>query len=263
MKYKVLLKVFTTLYILLSAVSAPSLCAYARNLHMPRLIQTVSEQDIYEGLIALKMLECPVLEESDCEDAYENVKNCVVGVWMGNAHGSGILWEMTPDEVVIATNGHVLEYWKDADSYVYFPQGYYTDARIIGVSAYCDVGFIVVERSQFTYEELQTLRSARVDLAVYEGLRGGEEMFFVDPGTGAGEGQCYEAVMVDAHRYIEDFGTYMLYGHGFAKAGMSGGGAFDGRGYLIGMTTGGTLRNETASVPLPDIMEAYEEVMQK
>ena len=72
----------------------------------------------------------------------------------------------------------------------------------------------------------------------------------------------YEGTVEDPYKYIEDFDAYMLYGHGFAKSGMSGGGAFDGRGFLIGMTTGGTLQNETASVPLPDIIAAYDEVME-
>ena len=54
--------------------------------------------------------------------------------------------------------------------------------------------------------------------------------------------------------------AYMLYGHGYARTGMSGGGIFDGYGNLIGMITGGTLRNEIAGVPLNDIVEAYEEI---
>ena len=85
-------------------------------------------------------------------------------------------------------------------------------------------------------------------------------MFLVDSGSETAAAQYYEGTVEDIHRYIEDFDAYMLYGHGFAKAGMSGGGTFDGRGFLIGMTTGGTLLNETAGVPLPDIVAAYEEV---
>ena len=45
-----------------------------------------------------------------------------------------------------------------------------------------------------------------------------------------------------------------------ARAGMSGGGIFDGYGNLIGMVTGGTLQNEIAGVPLTDLMEVYEEI---
>ena len=107
----------------------------------PHLIQSVTEQDLYEGMVCLGMLECPVLQEADCEKAFENVKDCVVRVIMGNAYGSGIIWKLTPDKVVIATNRHVLDYWRDLDGYVYFPQGYYVDACILGVSGRQDVGF--------------------------------------------------------------------------------------------------------------------------
>ena len=48
---------------------------------------------------------------------------------------------------------------------------------------------------------------------------------------------------------IADFGAVMLYGYGFARTGMSGGGMFDGYGRLIGMVTGGTQQNEVAGVP--------------
>ena len=234
--------------------------AYAREAQIPHLIQTVTDQDIYEGLIALGFLETPVLCEEDCEKAFDNVKMCVVGIQMGEAHGSGIVWKLTPKEVVIATNAHVLEYWDDRNSYVQFPQGFYTDAGIMGVSKRYDVGFIVIDREQFTYEELEKLRSARIEEEIYDTLHQGTMMFCVDAGSTEEEARFHEATVEDPYKYITDFDACMLYGHGFAKKGMSGSGAFDGRGYLIGMTTGGTMHNEVACVPLPDLIESYEEV---
>lgn len=228
----------------------------------PHLIQAVTEQDIYEGMLALGYLTTPVLEEEDCEKAYENVKDCVVRIQMGNAHGSGIIWELMPEKVVIATNKHVLDYWREENSFVHFPQGFDVDAQILGASEQFDVGFVAVDCSRFVYEELQKIRCARVDMDVYNGLRQGEMMFLVDSGSETDEMQYYEGTVEDPYRYIADFDAYMLYGYGFAKAGMSGGGTFDGHGFLIGMTTAGTLQNETAGVPLPDIIAAYEEVLQ-
>lgn len=226
----------------------------------PHLIQSVSEQDIYEGLLALGMLECPVLEEPDLERVCDNVKNCVVRIDMGNAYGSGIIWKLTPDSVIIATNRHVLDYWRDVDSYVYFPQGYYMDASILGASGRQDVGFLAIDNSQFLYRELEELRYVSVDVHVYERLAQGEEMVCAGSGPEEGEMLFYEGVVEDTRRYIADLDAYMLYGHGFARTGMSGGGIFDGCGHLIGMITGGTLRNEVAGVLLDDIVEAYEEI---
>ncbi len=228
----------------------------------PHLIQTVTQQDLYEGMIALDMLQCPVLKEPDCEKAFENVKSCVVRVNMGNAYGSGILWEMTADQVIVATNRHVLAYWQETDSFLYFQQGYYMEAEILGVSEQYDVGFLSVDNGQFTYDELEGLQSAAADMAVYEQLKQGDGIFCVGAGPGpeVGELLFHTAVLEDRARYIADFGTDMLYGHGFARTGMSGGGIFDEYGHLIGMVTGGTLQNEVAGVPLPVISEAYQEI---
>ena len=261
MRRRTFFTIISSIALLISAAYAVSLSVRAEGLPLPHLIQTVTEQDIYEGMLALGYLETSVLEKEDCESAYENVKDCVVRIQMGNAHGSGIIWELSPESIVIATNKHVLAYWGEENSFVHFPQGFDVDAKMLGTSETLDVGFVAVDCGVFTYEELQKIRYACVDEDVYESLEQGTEMFLVDAGSMEDEAQYYTGNVEDPYRYIEDFGAYMLYGYGFVKAGMSGGGTFDGRGFLIGMTTGGTSQNETASVPLPDIIAAYEEVL--
>jgi hypothetical protein len=226
----------------------------------PHLIQSVSEQDIYEGMLSLGFLESPVLETEDCQSAFENVKDCVVLIHMGNAYGSGLVWQLTEDEIVIATNAHVLAYWDDTDSFVWFSQGYYADAAVIGTSGQYDVGFLSVPRDQLAYEELESLHYVSADEAVYDGLEPGAQLFCVGAGSEAGDLEFHEGTVGDTWKYIDGFGNDMLYGHGFAKAGMSGGGTFDGYGHLIGMICGGTQQDETASVPLPSMIAAYKEI---
>lgn len=250
----------TSIIVSIAVVLAVSHPVYAEGTP-PHLIQTVTEEDIYEGMLALGYLETPVLEAEDCGQAFENVKDCVVRIQMGNAHGSGIVWEITPERIIVVTNRHVLDYWKEENGYVHFAQGYDVDAQILGVSKQLDVGFVAVDCNQLTYEKLQEMRYACVDEEAYESLQAGDLMFLIDPGFMGERPQYYGGSVGDPYRYIEDFDAYMLYGHCFAKAGMSGGGTFDGRGYLIGMTTGGTPYYETASVTLSDIIAAYEEVV--
>ena len=79
----------------------------------PHLIQSVSGQDIYEGMLAFNLFYCPVLEEEDARLACENVRNSVVRVEMGSVYGSGVIFRMTADGVIIATNRHVLDYWQE------------------------------------------------------------------------------------------------------------------------------------------------------
>jgi hypothetical protein len=227
----------------------------------PHLIQTVTEQDIYESMLSLGFLESPLSETEDCQNAFENVKECVVRIHMGNAYGSGLVWQLDSDMVTIATNAHVLEYWDDADSFVYFLQGYFADATVLGTSEQYDVGFLGVSRDNFTYEELETLHYVCADEDVYDSLQPGDPLFCVGSGHEVGDLEFHEGTVGDIWKYIEDFENNMLYGHGFAKAGMSGGGTFDGYGHLIGMICGGTQQNETASVPLPSIIAAYKEIM--
>lgn len=227
----------------------------------PHLIQTVSEQDIYEGMVGLGMLSCDVLDVEDCAAAYGNVKDCIVRIGMGNAYGSGVIWELRPDSVIIATNAHVLAYWKELESYVYFSQGYFTDAAVLGISGKYDVGFLEVSNDRFTYGQLERLRYVRAEEAVCEALEEGGGIFVAGAGEETDSIEFYEGTIVDQHRYIEFFEEPMLYGYGFAKEGMSGGGIFDARGYFIGMLAGGTRFNEIAGVPYGDIKEAYEEIM--
>ena len=250
------------------AASHISVCA--EDTAPPHLIQTVSEQDIYESMLAIGLLESKVLPTGDCEKAYENVKACVVSVNMGNAHGSGVIWEMTSEQTIIVTNKHVLEYWDEKTSYVGFPQGYVVDAKVLGTSDEHDVGFLVTENEQFSYDELEKLRYVRKDMEAFNALEPGDEMFCVgaeysanlhDKTTIDNEESYYIGSIGDVSRYIDEFGEYMIYGLGFAKPGMSGGGTFDSKGNFIGMISGGTGENETASVPLYVIIEEYDKVV--
>lgn len=229
----------------------------------PHLIQTVNDQDIYEGLVALGLLECSTLEEENLSQSYEMVKNCVVRVNMGNAYGSGVIWRLTEDSVIIATNEHVLAYWDDMTGFLHFPQGYYLNASVLGISEFYDVGFLRADTEALGYEQLGGLRFVSADEEIYEGLAPGDAMFSVGAGVAIGAVEYHEGTVEAPWQYIEDFESDMLYGHGFARTGMSGGGVFDGYGHFIGLLTGGTQRNEIAAVPLPCVAEAWEEVMEK
>ena len=137
----------------------------------PHLIQTVTDKDIYEGMLALGMLECPVLLKDNAEEAYEIVKDCVVRVNMGNAYGSGVIWGMTPETVIIVSNRHVLDYWDEKNSYIHFPQGYYTEAELLGISDKYDVGFLKVDVEELGYEALEQIKYSSRDIEEYEQLK--------------------------------------------------------------------------------------------
>lgn len=227
----------------------------------PHLIQSVSGQDIYEGMIALDLSHCPVLEEEDVEKSCENVRDSVVRIDMENAYGSGVIFQMTGDGVIIATNRHVLEYWRDEAGVVWFPQGFYVSARALGSAQSCDVGFLKVDNSEIGIETLLTLRNVTADEEVYAALSEGDAAFCLGADRTEGEVVYQEARVGETKRYIDVFGGEMLYLYGFAKEGMSGGGIFDGYGHLIGLLAGGTWQNEVAGVPVDQVLQAYREIV--
>ncbi len=245
---------------LISGARAP---VRAVGMEFPHLIQTVTERDLFEGMLALGFLECTVLRTDDCDKAYGNVQDGIVQIIMDGAYGSGVVWEMTPEQVVIATNKHVLAYWEDRESYVRFAKGYEAKATIVGISPQYDVGFLAVENQESDYLELERIRYVHKDLEAYQELKTGDMIFCVgaDAAVSAeSEANYYQGSIGDMWRYIEEFEGYMIYGYGYAREGMSGGGTFDARGNLIGIFSGATEGGETASVPLPLVMEAYEQV---
>ncbi len=226
----------------------------------PHLIQSVSGEDIVEGMLALDLFHCPVLEEPDLETACENVRDTVVRIDMGKAYGSGVICWITADGAVIATNRHVLDYWREETGVIRFPQGYYAGASMLGSSETCDVGFLLVEKEEIGLQAFSGLRCAFSDAGIYGGLRVDEAIFCLGAGREEDEMIFEEAVLEETDKYIEAFGGKMLYGRGFAREGMSGGGMFDGCGRLVGLLTGGTYQNEIAGVPVDQILVAYWEV---
>lgn len=232
----------------------------SEDIRPPHLIQTVTEQDIYEGMLWLGVLETPVLEAGDCEKAYENVQGSVVLLHMENAYGSGVIWELTPGNIIVASSKHVLEYWDENSSYVRFSQGYTVSGKLLGISQEYDIGFLAIDNTEFAYSVLEELCCVHWDMLSYQTLQAGDDMFCIGAGDGTAEGSSvyYQGTIADMWLYIEDFEEYMIYGYGYAEPGMSGGGVFDAKGNLIGLLTGATADGETASLPLPVMIEAYE-----
>ncbi len=229
----------------------------------PHLIQTVTNQDLYEGMLALGFLENALPEAEESEAVYHAIKDSIVRISMGDAYGSGMIWEMTPGRIVVVTNRHVLDCLQNETALITFPVGRTVPAEVLGVSQESDIGFAAVVNSQFPYEELEQLRYVRKDLEAFALKQPGDRIFSV--GAERADGgkvteRCYEGSIGDMWRYLEDFGAYMIYGYGFAKAGMSGGGVFDAKGNLIGMLSGTNGDGMIAAVPLSVMLEAWEEL---
>ena len=230
------------------------------------LIQATSLEEDYRGAAKLGLLVTRRAVGGEVEEAFENVLCSCVRVKVEGHYGSGSIYKMLEDEVIIVTNRHVLQYWNE-DSYVTFFNGRAAEGTLIGVSEEADLGFIGIPTAGFTYEELLTYRNIRVaqmlenEIASEKVPAEGSELFMVDIASKWNTPVMMEGQLISPLMYLEDFQTEMLYAKGEAISGMSGGGVFDAYGNYLGMLTGATLQNELAAVPAETITKEDENII--
>lgn len=247
---------------LILAAAAGSLLqttAYAKETDMGRLIQSTTLEEDYQALVHLGLTGTPLLEEEDQAAAFANVLGSCVRIQGGGHYGSGNIYALTEDDIIIVTNRHVLEYF-DGEGFVTFFNGRTADGRILGWGEEADVGFISVPAGPFPFEELLGLKSVRMRDGDCEGLNASGSFFIVDAAGSPDSPVLCEGRILDERKYLDDYGRDMLYGACWAVPGMSGSGIFDLYGNYIGILSGGTLQGEIAGVPADEIGEIYREV---
>lgn len=225
---------------------------------LPHLIQATSLKEDYQAMTELGLAYTPVLDHEDVGLAFENVAISCVRIQVAGHYGSGSIYRLLPQEIIVVTNQHVLQYW-DEDSYLTFYNGVAAGGRLIGTDSNTDVGFISVSLDNFSWEQLLGMRNVRPLLSGGNVLTG-RECLLVDMATDSTEPVSYQGHILEERRYLEDFRQEMLYGEGIALPGMSGSGIYDGFGNYLGMLTGGTLQGQMAGVPADVIQKVYEEI---
>lgn len=224
-----------------------------------RLIQTMSEQDEYEGLLHLGMLETPILAEEDIAAAYENVKPCIVKMNIGNLYGSGVILKLQEDVVTIVSCRHLLEYADASGAIeVSFTDGYQVIGKVTFTSEQYDIGFAEVQVSGIPIWTLKKIRQAVTSKEAFQNVAAGTEMFHAGSTDGVGA-TMYGGVVADPWQFFPEFNSFMMHNYCNGKPGMSGGGTFDAYGNFIGMISGG-LGEETASLPLSVILEEFNRI---
>lgn len=191
------------------------------------------------------------------ESAYTKARGAIVQINIGEYYGSGVLWDLREETIVIVSNTHLL---KEGESgQVTFPGGVSVQGTVKGVSETRDIGFLEVPLTALEREDWLLLRFADRDLENYETLLSGDALFVIGSANGAGA-DYYEGTIGNVSYYFPEFQSDMLYGYCKAVSGMSGGGTFDGDGKFIGMLTAGTKQDEIASLPVEIMVEEYEKI---
>ena len=238
-------------------------------MQLPPLIQATTLEGDYKAMADLGLAFTSLSSQEDPGQAYENILCSCVRVQVDGHYGSGSIFRLLENEMIIVTNRHVLQYWNE-DSYVTFFNGAVVGGTPIGVSKEADVGFVSIPVASFTYEELLGYRNVRVPVKAVTGkeadtcievLSEGSGIFFVDMATDWTDPMRIDGSVIAPLIYLEDFQTEMFYGKGEAIPGMSGCGVFDDYGNYVGMMTGGTLQGEIAAVPVQVIIVEYEKIV--
>lgn len=181
---------------------------------------------------------------------YQLARRSVVKVVVKDAAGSGILWRIE-DGIVVAANRHLL--MEDGVAEVSFCNGETAKAVVIGCSRQYDIGFLLVEKEQVSDSILRDVFEAVP--VFYETETEADRTRFVDEymgrqvmqvGARLAEGEpSFSVGSIENIGFVPVFDTNMLVTRCFSKAGMSGGGVFDGRGMFLGMISGGDVPEDS------------------
>lgn len=199
----------------------------------------------------------PVLSAADEEQAFANVLCSCVRIQGEGYYGSGNIYQIADEQMIIITNRHVLEHF-GKDSYVTFFDGKCVAGEVLFLSDNYDLGFLAVDKTAFSEEGLAEYCCVSSSSEIYDTLEKNDGIFMVDIATDIYEPQKFSGEIMDSMKYLEDYGQEMLYGDSYAKEGMSGCGVFDVYGNYLATLSGGTSYNEIAAVPLKAIEAEYK-----
>lgn len=203
-----------------------------------------------------------VLKEENMEKAFENVLCSAVRIQGSGHYGSGSILLIKGEEIIIATNKHVVQYFDD-NSYITFFNGESCSGSVLGSSETADVGFISVSASELLKETESRLKAVSTQTKAYEELKENSCFFMIDLASNPAGPVIYKGAVVDKEKYLPDYGMEMLYGDGMAVPGMSGSGIFDYYGNFIGILSGATEQYELAGIPLETVLEEYEKCVDR
>lgn len=197
----------------------------------------------------------------------------------GSLLGSGVIFSLDENEMVIVTAAHVAA---DAGEVsIRFSDGSYAESSDIWKSDAADVAFISLPAGKLPKEAIedgirqvspqedvedgfqeelpagnQEMCAVTVDKESFDSLKNGDGIVVMGSADGTGA-NAYEGNILETWIYMEDFEQYMILARTYAFPGMSGGGIFDLQGYFIGILCGGNEENDIAVLPLSIILSEY------
>lgn len=217
------------------------------------------------------------------KEAYDTraVSLGVVKIVCGDFRGSGVVIAQDEEGLVIVSAKHLLMYDVRAEvSFVGMESGENVAGDVIGYSASYDLAFLHVPLSALPAKLADDVKNMcvmenesdrtwaaapdaggqqaviRTDDA-YRELRAGDSIVQIGLSENT-ELEYYIGVAQAKEVWINDYNACMLLNECYAEAGMSGGGAFDENGHLVGIIIAGDAQG-TVCMPMTTVLEEYRE----
>lgn len=197
-------------------------------------------------------------EENLTDVLKKALSGTMVRIYAGEVSGSGIIYKVDKEEMVIVTAGHVLEQ-TEGDVWVSFLDDWAVACSEYRIAADADAAFICLPLTGIPQENLARYFTVDIDKESFDRLKSGDEVVVMGSKSGVA-GNTYEGCVIEPWIYLEDFSQYMMTVKGEAVQGMSGGGVFDRDGHFVGILCGGSKDGELAVLPLSIINAKYREL---
>ena len=206
-------------------------------------------------LILLGLLTSNLLND---ERGLDELRKSVVMVTVGDKHASGVIVDITDDEVVIATCAHLIadggyeELTKCIVTYVTNDVGF---ADVCHMSDEHDLCLLSLPKDFNNPKILKSICCAKVEAKAYEDLKEDDVVTLIGSAVNV-SANITNATVAAKDFYVTDFNDRMLYLYADAMPGMSGGAVFDEKGCLLGIIAGGADTSEIVCVPVAGIIDA-------
>lgn len=183
-------------------------------------------------------------------------KEVTVQIQMDGIGGSGVIWKMEDEQLVIATAAHVLA-GRSQTAQITFADDFQVSTSDYVLASDADVAFLYVPLESIPQEQLVNYYRVNVDKAQYDGLVAGDILIAMGSVSAPGD-KAYEGTLLESWIWVEDFNQYMMLAKLVADAGMSGGGVFNEEGFFMGILCGVNEDGEAAVLPWALMESVYE-----
>ena len=197
----------------------------------------------------------------------QELRPCILQIFCGDYRGSGVIWEVTDEEVTVASSAHLLQNGETCR--VLCHAGAYYEAKVERILENCDIGFAVFPADTLKEDGVELTAVIPSERTAGE-LVQGEELLVYGSGENVAE-DFVNGYLTEAERSVQIDGypdaQPLLFGgivreadpgsgdKGPVDAGMSGSGVFDRSGKLLGILAGGDGGSGFAAVPVWRIVE--------